>query len=403
MNASSDHHRIYATALLRALATGFVAVLLGIHLARTGLSTAEIGIVVSAGLAGSAVATLIATLAADRIGRRLLLSIVAAVCAAGGVALAFCETFPLALAAAFVGMVNGMGRDRAACMVIEQAILPTTVDDSGRTRAFAVYNVVQDVGHAVGGLMAALPALLRGATGIGDVTSIRIALVVYAIIYAALLPLYARLSPAVELVAERRVTISPQSRRILTRISALFAFDSLAGGFLTTALLSFFFFKRFGVSEAVVGVLFFGARIMNAFSHIGAAWLARRIGLVNTMVFTHIPSSLLLVTVAIAPNFPVACILFLIREGLVEMDVPTRQSYVMAVVRPDERSFASGITNLVRVGAWAVAPSFAGLFMAGGRMALPLVIGASMKVTYDIALWSAFRRVRPPEESAAPQ
>jgi MFS family permease len=170
---------------------------------------------------------------------------------------------------------------------------------------------------------------------------------------------------------------------------------------LTTALLSFFFYRRFGVGAEVVGTLFFAARLANALSHLGAAWLARRIGLVNTMVFTHIPSSLLLVTVPFAPTFPVAAALFVLREGLVEMDVPTRQSYTMAVVRPEERTFVAGVTNLVRIGAWTVAPSFAGLFMQGLSLATPLFIGAGLKVTYDVLLWTALRRVRPPEEAPA--
>jgi MFS family permease len=164
-------------------------------------------------------------------------------------------------------------------------------------------------------------------------------------------------------------------------------------------MLSYFFFERFGASEPVVALLFFGARLLNAVSHLGAAWLARRIGLVNTMVFTHIPSSLLLVTVAFAPSFPVAAALFLVREGLVEMDVPTRQSYVLAVVEPAERTVVSGITTLVRLAAWAVAPAFAGLLMTGDTMYLPLVIGAAMKIAYDVLLWRAFRHVRPPEEA----
>ena len=167
---------------------------------------------------------------------------------------------------------------------------------------------------------------------------------------------------------------------------------SLAGGFLTSALLSYFFLQRFGVGPGVLGPLFFGARVLNAVSHLGAAWLAERIGLLNTMVFTHIPSSLLLATVAWAPSFPVAAALFLLREGLVEMDVPTRQSYVMAVVRPEERTLASGVTNLVRTGGWAVAPSLAGLLMQGTSLAMPLLVGAGMKIAYDVVLYAAFRR-----------
>ena len=162
--------------------------------------------------------------------------------------------------------------------------------------------------------------------------------------------------------------------------------------------LTLFFYQRFGVGEGVLGPLFFGARVLNAVSHLGAAWMARRIGLVNTMVFTHIPSSLLMVTVAFAPSFTIAALLFLLREGLVEMDVPTRQSYVMAVVRPDERTLASGVTHLVRVGAWAVAPGLAGWFMGGVSLVTPLIIGSGMKIVYDVLLYAAFVRVRPPEE-----
>jgi predicted MFS family arabinose efflux permease len=222
-----------------------------------------------------------------------------------------------------------------------------------------------------------------------------------ALLMLAPLPLYLRLGPEVEtprVPAASRRRLHPESRRILVRISALFAVDSLAGGLLVTSLLAWFFFERFDVSEAMVGALFFAARILNAVSHVAAARLARRIGLVNTMVFTHIPSSLLLVTVAWAPSFPVAAALFLLREGLVEMDVPTRQSYVMAVVRPEEATVASGVTSLVRLAAWAVGPALAGLFMQSAALATPLVAGAAMKIGYDLLLWKAFRAVKPPEE-----
>jgi MFS family permease len=196
------------------------------------------------------------------------------------------------------------------------------------------------------------------------------------------------------------VAVGPRSRAVLAKLSALFALDSLAGGFLTTAMLSYFFFERFGAAESLIAGMFFAARLLNAVSHLGAAWLAKHIGLVNTMVFTHIPSSLLLVTVALAPSFGVAAVLFLLREGLVEMDVPTRQSYVLAVVAPEERTFASGITNLVRLAGWAVAPALAGLLATDGSLVLPLVIGAALKITYDLLLWRAFRSVRPPEEAS---
>jgi predicted MFS family arabinose efflux permease len=224
--------------------------------------------------------------------------------------------------------------------------------------------------------------------------------VVAGVLTAAPTLLYRNLSFAVEALpaGADRARLTPGTRRVLWRISSLFALDALGGGFLATALLSYFFFRRFGVDEAVLGPLFFGARIANALSHLAAAWLAARIGLVNTMVFTHVPGSLLLLTVTIAPSFPVAAALFLLREGLIQMDVPTRQSYVMAMVRPEERTIASGVTSLVRLAAWAVAPPFAGLVMQGMSLGTPLVVGAGMKIVYDALLFLSFRRLPPPEE-----
>jgi MFS family permease len=422
----ADLRILYAAAFLRSAATGMVGVLMGVFLAQLRFDPAQIGCVIGVGLAGAAVAALIVTLAGDRFGRRRSLFWVALLGVAGGGLFAL-SSHPLAAgAAAFLGMVNGMGRDRGAALILDQAILPAAVTDRERTRAFAWYNVLQDVGGALGGLLAGLPAAWRhiaGAPGaggrlsdllppsaaVGQVTSLRAALAVYAALLLATAVLYLRLSPAVEAARSEGVApeggrstrerLSPATRRILWKVSSLFALDSLAGGFLTTALLAFFFYERFGVDESLLGPLFFGARLANALSHLGAAWLARRIGLVNTMVFTHIPSSLLLVTVAYAPSFAVAAALFLLREGLVEMDVPTRQSYVMAVVRPEERTVASGVTHLVRVGAWAIAPAFAGLFMREWALMMPLLIGAGMKVIYDLLLYAACRGTRPPEET----
>ncbi len=398
----TDRRILYATAFIRALATGMVGVLLGIYLARLHLSPSQIGFVVGAGLVGNAAATLLTTALGDRWGRRRFLIGLTLATAAGGLAVSL-VSHPLALGvAALLGMVNGMGRDRGAALVLEQAMLPGTVTDAQRTRAFAWYNVTQDVGHALGGLMAGLPVLLREVQPLSEETSFRLAMGTYSLLVLLPFLLYLALSRHTEAVGglETR-TVLPESRRILWKISSLFALDSLAGGFLTTALLAFFFYAHFGVSEKIVGLLFFAARLANALSHLGAAWLAKRIGLVNTMVFTHIPSSLLLATVPIAPTFPVAAALFLLRESLVEMDVPTRQSYVMAVVRPEERTLASGVTHLVRMAGWAVAPFAAGLFMEGMSLATPVFIGAGMKILYDLLLYAAFRNLKPPEERGA--
>jgi MFS family permease len=398
---STDRSILYAAALVRALATGMIGVLMGVYLAHLDFDPARIGYVVGAGLFGCAAAALLVTLVGDRAGRKRSLILLSLLAAAGGLAFALTSHPFAAGVAAFLGMVNGMGRDRGASLILDQVILPATVEDRARTQAFAWYNVLQDIGHALGALLAGLPALLRHA-GLAEIPSFRAAVGVYAFLMLVTALLYLGLSARVEVPAgEPRAPVTPATRRVLWRIASLFAFDSLAGGFLTTALLTLFFYERFGVGEGVLGPLFFGARVLNAVSHLGAAWLSRRIGLVNTMVFTHVPSSLLMVTVAVAPNFAVAALLFLLREGLVEMDVPTRQSYVMAVVRPEERTLASGVTHLVRVGAWAIAPSFAGVFMAGWSLMTPLVVGSAMKIVYDALLYAAFRRTRPPEERRA--
>jgi len=395
----TDRRILYVTAFVRAITTSLVGVLIGVYLARENVPGAALGRIVSAGLVGAALAAVFATFFGDRLGRRRVLIVLTLLSIAGTIAFAF-SSAPAALSlAAFIGMLNGMGRDRGAALILEQAALPSTTTEDNRTQVIAGYTMLQDLGHAFGAALAGLAGLAPSADEHAGFSPHRIMLLVSAGLGVVSLGLYLRLGSGIEsATANGGFRVSPKSRAILTKISALFAIDSLAGGFLTTAMLSYFFFERFGVAEGAIGALFFGARLMNAVSHLGAAWLAKRIGLVNTMVFTHIPSSLLLVTVAFASSFPVAAVLFLLREGLVEMDVPTRQSYVLAVVEPEARTVASGVTNLVRLSAWAVAPAFAGFLMNGDSMVLPLVIGAGMKIAYDLMLYRAFRAVRPPEE-----
>jgi len=401
VNDAETHDRqwLYTAVLARSVATGMMGVLLGIYLASLALDADAIGVVIALGLAGAAFGTLLVTFFSERFGRRRTLLVITALTVGGAVLLAVSMS-PFALGvAAFLGMVNGMGRDRGAALVVEQSVLPATVTDAQRTLAFAQYNVLQDIGHAVGSLLAAAPVLLQRFTTLDSPHSLQASVFIYGAL--SLLPFlaYLRLSDRIEAPRAPSVAVSPGTRKVLYKLSGLFAIDAIGGGFLTTALLAYFFYERFGVGLETVSLLFFVARIANALSHFAAAWLARRMGLVNTMVFTHIPSSVLLLTVPFMPSFPVAAALFLLRESLVEMDVPTRQSYVMAVVRPEERTFASGITHLVRMAGWAVAPAIAGLLMTGTSLAAPLVVGASLKILYDILLWRAFRKLRPPEES----
>ena len=391
---------LFAAAFLRALAIGLMAVLLGLYTARLGFSAGQIGAVLSAALWGAALAALLTLLLGHRFAQRSLLVTMCALPAMGAAALLAADGFTLVAAAAFVGMFNVHGRDRGAIPILEQALLPLTADDAGRTRVFAWYNVLLDMGYAIGGLLAALPTLLESTLAMSALESMRLSLALFCVLYAASAILYARLPAAIPRAESVSLSqLSPASRPIVGKISFLFFIDAFGGGFIGTALFAYYFAERFGVTAAHVAVLFAAGRVLSALSHLAAAWLARRIGLVNTMVYTHIPSSLLLFTIVVSDSFALAAFFFLLREALNEMDVPTRQSYVMAVVRPEERLAAAGLTSLVRSGGWAAAPFFAGLMMQGGGLGLPLVFAGITKIAYDLLLWREFRKVKPPEET----
>jgi MFS family permease len=399
MNHTRDRLIIFACAGLRAIAISFSSVILTLYLSSLGFSSSKIALLIALGLAGCAGGTFLAMRFADRFGRKRMLIILGLLMAAGGFLLSIGE-LPTAIAIAiFVGMVNGMGRDRGMGLTIEQAILPAITAPQDRTKTFAWYNVTVDVGNAVGALLAFLPAYLRKHFIVDAVGSYQIVWIGYGIVCMIGVVLAFCLSSDVELKDPApQQQLSEASKKFVYKFAGISALDSLGGGFLTTALITYWFFKRFGVDESFLGPLIFWARLSNSLSHLGAAWLAKRIGLVNTMVFTHLPSSLLLMTVPFMPNLWVAVVLFILRELLVEMDVPTRQSYIMAIVKNNERTAAAGITNLTRSVAWAVAPVLAAPVMGIVSFSAPLVIGPALKVFYDISLFRAFRHVKPPEE-----
>lgn len=394
-----DRLLIYGAGLLRGLAAGAISVLAAVYLAKRGFPEVEIGAILASGLAGVLAGTIYGTFFADRVGRRRSLVLLASAAAAGGALFAVAGTLWAAMLAAFVGMLNTQGSDRGGAQALETAILPAIVPAAERTRVFAWYNALQDAGGAIGAAMAALPALLRDGLGLPETTAYDTTIVLYAVLLALAALLYSRLSVAVE---PTQITsahaLPPSARREVRRFALLAALDSFGGGFIGSALIAYFLYVRFGVAEGALAFLFVAARVMTVLSHFVAAWLAARFGLVNTMVFTHIPSSLLLLTLPIAPNFAVAAALFVLREGLSEMDVPTRQSYLMAIVPAHERAWASGFTQLARAAGRMVAPLLAGAAMQGGALWLPLAAGASIKIAYDLLLWRSFRRLKPPEE-----
>ena len=407
LHSDRDRAVINLAGFLRSFGVGLMGVVLGIYLSRLGFSSLSIGIVIAVGLAGAASATAIVSFFADRFGRKRSLLLLSLFTAIGGLALAFSPALPLLLVMVFIGMLNGTGTERSASYALEQAVVPGLVPDSRRTWSLAFYSVLIDGGGSLGALSAGLPLILHNRLGFPLLTAYKFVFLGYSALYLAVAALYLFLSPAIEvttptgtpLAASR---IAPETRRVVTHITALFSLDSFGGGFLTDALVSYWFFHRFGIAERELGIVFFVVHVLNALSHLGAAWLARRIGLLNTMVFTHLPSSIFLMAVPFATSFKWAAILFFCREALVEMDVPTRQSYVAALVKPAERTFTSGVTNLARNVCWAVGSATAGVAMQVFGFSTPLFIGGGAKIAYDVLLYKSFRRLKPPEETVRP-
>ena len=403
LHPKRDLALINAAGLLRSFGVGLMGVVLGICLFRSGLSSTAIGLIIAMGLAGTASATVLMTLTADQIGRKRFLVFLSLISADGGIALALSPRAPLLAILVFVGMLNGTGTDRSAAYALDQAIVPGLVSEPRRTWGLAWYNVLLDGGGSLGALGAGLPLLLQHEMSLAVLTSYRLVFIGHSILCLVVAGIYLCLSSAVEVDGPRAATspkieISAACKTVVTRITALFSLDAFGGGFLTDALVAYWFFRRFGIAEQELGIVFFAVHILNACSHLGAAWLARHIGLVNTMVFTHLPSSLFLMAVPFAPSFKWAVLFFLFREALVEMDVPTRQSYVAALVRPTERTFASGVTNLARNLFWAVGSGVAGVTMQALSFSAPLLLGGGAKVLYDVLLFRSFRKLKPPEE-----
>jgi MFS family permease len=359
-----------------------------LYLGSLGFDEFQIGVLIAAGLAGMAVGTGAAGFLADRFGRRKSLVLISVVMACGAAALALVESFLPVFLASFVGMVNGMGRDRGPAQAIDQAIIAQSVTAERRTTAFSRYTFLQDIGTGIGSLLAGLSSSNHHTT----------AILLYAgtVLVSALV--YPIMTSAVEVTrSEDRSVLSPESRKLVARFAGLSMLDSLGGGFVTRAMLTYWFIQRFGVDAAWIGILFGASSFINSLSYFVAAWLARRIGLINTMVFTHIPSSLFLIAVPFAPSFPVAMGLFFVREFLSPMDLPTRQSYLSAIVADKERTAAAGLVNMARNGSWVVGPTLAGWAMTFS-LAAPLFMGGTIKIVYDLLLWASFRSVKPPEE-----
>ena len=381
---------------IRGFGDGFAAIVLPAYLVAIGFGTVEIGIVAAASLLGSALLTLGVGVVAPRYELRHLLIAGAVLMAATGVMLNV-EDLLLIVVVAFIGTVNPSGGDVGMLVPLEQTMLSRDVTDRDRTRVFARYSLVGAMSSAAGALSAAVPDLLVDA-GIGRVTAFKLMFCCYGVLGLLAAALYRRLRQS---HAEQHHASTPlgPSRGMVYKLAALFSLDAFAGGFVVQSLLALWLFKRFGISLSAASLFFFWTSVLSALSYPLASWLARRIGLVNTMVFTHIPSSICLIAAAFAPNLTVVLALLLVRSALSQMDVPTRTSYVMAVVTPAERAAAASVTAVPRSLASSISPALAGVLFGPAFSGLPLILCGTLKIVYDLALLYTCRHVKPPEEN----
>jgi len=394
----SDVHYLYAARALRGFGDGFAIIILPAYLLAVGFTPQQVGMVASASLLGTAALTLLVGFVAPRHDLRNLLLAGAGLAIVTGLVFPMAETIAPVLLVAFIGTINPSAGDLGMLIPLEHALLTQETDDRDRTSVFARYSLIGSLTAAAGSLAAAVPEFLTS-RGFAEVSALRLMFYGYALLGLLAAVLYSRLPQDHMRAATRpRQALGP-SRRIVYKLAALFSLDAFAGGFVVQSLLVLWLFQRFDLSLGAASAFFFCASLLSAISFPVAAWLAKRIGLVNTMVFTHIPSSLCLIAVAFSSNLTVVLVLLLIRAALSQMDVPTRSSYVMAVVTPDERSAAASVTAVPRSLASAISPAIAGFMLAGPFSALPLVVCGCLKIAYDLALLGMFRHSKPPEES----
>jgi predicted MFS family arabinose efflux permease len=399
---SRDGRLLFTTRILRLFAYGFLSVILALYLAQVGLSLKSIGLLITLTLVGDMVISLWITTHADRIGRRKMLILGAMLMLCAGVVFVFTNNFILLVAAAMIGVISPSGNEIGPFLSVEQASLTQTSPGEKRTHIFAWYNMVGSFSTATGALIGGGLAHFLQRSGMSVLGSYRVDVIVYSGIGLLLALIFSMLSPEVEV----KNTVKPEpsvdtpktqfglhrSKGIVVKLSALFALDAFGGGFVIQSFVAYWFFKRYGVNPAILGSIFFGANVLAGISALAAAHVAEKIGLINTMVFTHIPSNILLILVPIMPNLPLAITMLLLRFSISQMDVPTRQSYTMAVVEPDERSAASGVTAVARSVGAAISPVIAGPLLASvSLLSVPFFLSGGLKIIYDLLLYRSFK------------
>jgi MFS family permease len=405
-----DGWLLFLSRFLRLFAYGSLSVILVFYLVSLGLSESQTGLLLSLTLAGDVVISLFLTTRADRIGRRRMLLVGAALMAGAGVAFACTHNFFFLVVAGTIGVISPSGHEVGPFLSIEQAALSHVVSPPIRTEVFAWYTLAGSVATALGALCAGGITDVLQKTAMAPVMSYRVVVIVYAALGVILALLFLRLSPETEVretqgVSDRNLKAFfgvGRSHRVVLKLSSLFALDSFAGGFVVQSFAAYWFYLRFGVPPATLGAIFFWANVFAGISALVASRLASRIGLVKTMVVTHLPSNVLLILVPLMPTLSLAVFVLLVRFSISQMDVPTRQSYTMAVVSPEERSAAAGITGVARTTGAAISPLFAGLLFARPSLInVPFFLAGGLKIVYDLLLYRAFVAVRPPDESTA--
>ena len=384
---------------IRGAVDGFASLVLVVYLADLGFSQLEIGALVTAMLLGSAVLTLAVGLAGGRVRERAVLFAACALMLGTGLGWATFSTFWPLFVVAFVGTLNPSDADVSVFLPTEQSLLAGAVAGGERVALFARYNLAGALAGALGSLAAGVPEFAASALGSPRGAAFRAAFAVYGVAALAIAGLYRGLP---ERSAAHEVAAVPlaRSRAVVLRLTALFALDSFGGGFTVKAMLALWLFQRFGLSTQTGGMIFFVASLLAGFSQLGSTWLAARIGLIRTMVYTHLPANAFLVLAAFMPTAPLAVTCLLLRMAFSQMDVPARQSYVMAIVPPEERAAAASVTNVPRSLGTALSPSLAGALLALSSFGWPLVIGGVLKIAYDLLLLAQFRNAPPPEEAA---
>jgi MFS family permease len=409
-----DGWLLFLTRFARLFAYGSLSVILVFYLVGLGLTEAQSGLVLTLTLAGDVVVSLVLTTQADRIGRRRMLVIGAILMAAAGLAFASTRNLFLLIVAGTIGVISPSGNEVGPFLSIEQASLSHIVPAPDRTEVFAWYTLAGSLATALGALCGGFLTQALQQTSLTPVASYRAVVFLYAALGLLLAFLFTRLSALVEVgaVSGRSAASTgiahvfgiTRSRNVVLKLSSLFALDSFAGGFVVQSFAAYWFYLRFGVEPATLGAIFFWANVFAGISALVASRLAGRIGLVRTMVFTHLPSNILLILVPLMPNLTLAVLVLLLRFSISQMDVPARQSYTMAVVPADERSAAGGFTGVARTTGAAISPLFAGfLFARPSLISVPFFIAGTLKIVYDLMLYQGFATVRPPEEHVVPR